>query len=420
MRVLSKAGVIAAAPLLILSFSFVAHAQGDAIPSRTPASGYGPISQPSRPNTKVIYKDRVVRVTPTTGALTIVAEPGASIRLEYLRQNGEVLDESESSIGTGERSIILNDLRPGRYRVFAELNGYRLTTGPREVTVNKGKAERVELTLEPITYNVTVRLNAASGKLYYAKPGEVERSVDIQNSQANLSNLTGGNYTIKIRPDDDSYKPLNETLSISSNREVSFKLEKLAESKEFSPASASDWALPGGWQFFSGKLRINGNGIAVPSDSNYRNYKDFHLSTVVTMLNGVAASFVVHEIDPQNYYLVQITGPNADEPYVLRGYIVRNGSPQRFGRTTPISQFSKTLNSSKGFQVVLTMEGSTIKVKVLDTETGDLLELGTLPDPSNAFPIGAVGVAARSNEQNEVGMFIICSAENMRAHKCID
>jgi hypothetical protein len=128
----------------------------------------------------------------------------------------------------------------------------------------------------------------------------------------------------------------------------------------------------------------------------------------VKMVNGVAASFVVHAVDPQNYYLIQITGQKADEPYMLRGYIVRNGSAQRFGRTIPISQFSETIKQGKFFQVILTMTGSEIVVKAQDSETGELLKLGILPDPSNSFRIGAVGIAARSNEQNEVSQFSIC------------
>ena len=148
--------------------------------------------------------------------------------------------------------------------------------------------------------------------------------------------------------------------------------------------------------------------MALPSDISYSHYKDFQLSTDVRMMNGIAASFAVHVVDPQNYYLVQITGPNADEPYVLRGFIVKNGVDQRFGRTIPTSQFSETLKLRKFFHVVLTMTDADITVRVQDSETGDLLKLGNLPDPSRTFRIGAVGIAAREGEQNEVSQFAIC------------
>lgn len=400
MRALSRVGVIVAASLLVLTITLIAHAQDLACNS---CETY----RAKNPGAKVVYRyrDRIVKVTPTEGALTIVVEPNASGRLEYLTRNGEVTEETPFTIPQGERSIILNGLRRGRYRVVAD--GYRGANGLRDVVVEVagGKSNKVEL--EPITYNTTVRLNAGSGKLYYAKNGEVSRSVDFRNGLATLYNLVGGEYTIKIVPDDASYKPLDATLKVPNDGAVSYNLERL-ESKDFAGYSASDWALPAGWYFSSGKVMVNGAGMALPNDSVYRNYQDFQLSAQVKMVNGVAASFVVHAADPQNYYLVQITGQNADEPYVLRGYIVRSGSLQRFGRTIPISQFSETLKQGKFFQVVLSMRGSDITVKVQDSETGDLLKLGTLPDPSNTFRIGAVGIAARGNEQNEVSQLSIC------------
>ncbi len=408
MRVLSKVGVIVVALLLVFALSLIVHAQGDARGNKGRVNG-PKAPPPVNSGPKVIYRDRVVerivRVTPTTGALTIVAEPGASIQLEYLTRGGGVAEESKNIIPAGERSIIFNGLRPGRYRVVAELGGHQPADSP--VLVKAGKYDKVELNLVPITYNVTVRFNASSGMLTYAKGGEVPRSVNFQNNKATLSGLTGGDYAIKIVPDDASYVPMSTSLTVSGESSKSFDLKRL-ESKDFLGSSGSDWALPGGWSFSSGKVIVKGSGVALPSDSSYHNYKDFQLSTDVRMINGVAVSFVVRGADSQNYYLVQITGPNADEPYVLRGYLVRNGLAQRFGRTFNVSQFSETLKPGKYFHVVLTMTGSEISVKAQDSETGDLLELGRLPDSSNTFRIGAVGIAARGSEQNEVAQFSIC------------
>lgn len=410
MTVLSKVGVIVVTPLLVFTISLTAGAQGD-IKSRGLNSPGTP--KPTGTKTtgpKVIYRDRVVerivRPTSKTGTLTIVAEPGASIRLEYLTKGGGIAEVSENTIAASERSIILNDLRPGRYRVVAELGGHKPTDSV--AVVKAGISDKVDLNLVPITYNVIVKLNASSGMLTYAKGGEVPRSVNFQNNQVVLSGLTGGDYAIKIVPDDASYVAKTTPLTVSrESNVVEIKLEK-KESKAFLGDAASDWALPTGWSFSSGKVIVNGSGIALPSDGSYRYYTDFQLTADVKMKNGIAASFVVRGVDSQNYYLVQITGPNADEPYRLRGYLVRNGSEQRFGRTFPISQFSETLKPGKYFNIVLTMTGSDISVKVRDSETGDLLEIGRLPDPSNTFRIGAVGIAARGNEKNEVAQFSIC------------
>ncbi|MFS8086530.1 MAG: hypothetical protein ACMG6H_12930, partial [Acidobacteriota bacterium] len=345
---------------------------------------------------------------PKTGALTIVAESGASLRLQYLRGDDVVKEYKGEgyTVGSGERSIIFKNLPPGRYKVVAELPGYTPATSA-PVTVKAGGTDKVDLTLVQITYNVTIKLNAGSGTLTYAKGGEVSRSVRFQNGVAVLSGLTGGDYSIKIMPDDASYVQKDTNLRVSSDNQVSFDLDRL-ESKDFLGATASAWTLPNGWSFASGKVIVRGSGMALPSDSSYSHYQNFQLSTDVRMINGIAASFVVHVVDARNYYLVQITGPNADEPYVLRGFIVKGGVPQRFGRTIPTSQFSETLKPGKFFHVVLTMNDADITVRVQDSETGELLKLGILPDSSRTFRIGGVGIAAREGEQSEFSSFAIC------------
>ena len=403
MRVLTRMGITASTPLCVLALSLTICAQGDPGGGKPPTTPAGGGRTPS-PKVIVRTRDRIVIVTPKTGSLTIVAEPGATIRLQFLK-GGEVTEESNDTVPAGERSIILNKLQPGRYRVIAELRGHKPDQG--EVQVVANKPDKVDLNLVPITYSVRVRLNASSGTLRYAKGGEVARSVSFQNNLAVLSGLTGGDYTIKIIADDASYKQMNTTLTVSSDSQVSFDLERL-ESRAFLGSATSDWALPRGWSFSSGKVMVRGSGMALPSDDSYRHYTNFQLSTDVRMMNGIAVSFAVHVVDPQNYYLVQITGPSADEPYVLRGFIVKNGVAQRFGRTVPISQFAETLKPGKFFQVVLTMTDADITVRVHDSETGDLLKLGILPDPSRTFRIGAVGIVAREAEQNEFSAFNIC------------
>lgn len=111
--------------------------------------------QPDSNKRPVIYRTaaRVIRVIPRTGTLTIVAEPGASIRLEYLTKGGGVGEVSKNTIPAGERSIILNDLRPGRYRVIAELNGHKPTDST--VLVKAGKSDKVDLNLIPTTTKTT-------------------------------------------------------------------------------------------------------------------------------------------------------------------------------------------------------------------------------------------------------------------------
>src|SRR6266508_1003978 len=163
MRVLTRMGITASVPLCVLALSLTVYGQGD--PGSKPNNPAGPGRTPAP---KVIYVDRPyertvrVPVLPKTGELLVVAESGASLRLQYLK-NDRVVKEYQGegyTIGSGERSILFKNLPPGQYRVAADLDGYRPAASP-PVTVKAGLPEKVELNLEQITYSVSIRLNAA-------------------------------------------------------------------------------------------------------------------------------------------------------------------------------------------------------------------------------------------------------------------
>lgn len=166
------------------------------------------------------------------------------------------------------------------------------------------------------------------------------------------------------------------------------------------------WEAPTNWQANSGRLLVNERGVAFPRDKSYRSYSDFSLTSDIKMLNGVAASFIVHAVDTRNYYLIQLTGPNADQPYVLRGFVVKNGVSQPW-KSIPIDTYSTTLQPGRFFEVSMKMTGNNLEVSVTDSETGTQLRLGVLSDPNLTFRVGAVGIAVRDNEQNEIGRFIV-------------
>jgi hypothetical protein len=166
------------------------------------------------------------------------------------------------------------------------------------------------------------------------------------------------------------------------------------------------WEAPSNWQANPGWLLVNERGIGLPRDEAYHGYSDFILVSDVKMLNGVAASFVVHAADKSNYYLIQVTGPNADEPYVLRSFIVKNGVSYHL-QSIAIDPYANTIQPGKYFEVSMKMSGDNLQVSVTDSETGTRLLLGTLSDANRNFRVGAVGIAVRDTEQNQIGRFII-------------
>lgn|ERR1041384_55649 len=384
---------------LCCGLSALAYAQGD------PHSR--PTTPPRNGGVRTVYiqsPPKIVKVTPTTGALTVVAEPGAVIKVERISR-GTVIDSRQADIPAGEHAVIFNELKQGEYLISAALSGYKTDQKAKEVRPNT--SDKVELNLIPITYDITINLNAGSGMV---KVGDAEVWMPFEGGRIQLPGMRPGKYELEIRPNDAAYQQLKTEIDVSAaTRDFRRELTKRESTTDFLSGSAGDWTLPDGWRF-APNLRVKSRGVALPRDDSFRYYKDFQLSTSVKLLNRVAAAFVLRAQDANNYYLIQLTGPDADEPYRLRGFIVENGVPRRFGTTYPIRNIEDALKSDNFFTLSLTMKDNNIEVKVLDNDSNRFVPLGNLTDPNSTFKIGAVGVAARDNEQFEIGQFIICAS----------
>jgi hypothetical protein len=321
-----------------------------------------------------------------------------------------------------ERVFVFQNLRPGRYRVAAVLDGYRDVEEEVQVLANKGA--RVTLDLLPITYSVAISANIQAGEVRYATVvgspdanGEIKYNQNgivsvtpLVNGRATLPNLRTGTYGIDVRAANVGYQTFLGRFTLPGKTTLNVELEKNLSLGTFQASwgSLSAWEAPAGWRVASSKLLASGRGVAFPRNESNRHYADFRLYANVNMLNGVAASFVIRAEDAKNYYLIQITGANADEPYVLRGFVVKNGVPQLFGSTVSAAGYVSTLKQNKAFKVTIVAAGNQFTVSITD-QTGEVFPLGILEDPNRNFPIGAAGIAVRDKEENEIDYFVICT-----------
>lgn len=383
--------------------------------------------QPPRVIVKTVTKEKLV--TPITGTLSVAAEPKAVIFVEpvakgrtYKDLNGKPgrgMTVYKGTVPMGERQFIFNDLKPGRYRVYAELDGY-YPVEKDNVVVVANKALSVTLPLKPKTYTVTINTNVSTGQVTYEKKDEPERIggvVRIQNGHAELKELLAGEYDVDIIPgrEEAGYQTLRASIKLPDvGSKFNVKLNRLNSTATFSEAwiNLDGWDAPNSWRVASGKLLVNGEGVAIPRNEKFLHYTDFQLSSDVNMISGVAASFVVRAADKQNYYLIQLTGPNVDEPYVLRGFIVKKGVLQSLQAPIRTEPFIATIKPGEFIHVLLTMKDNKVDVKIRDNQTGELVALGILTDPDRNFTSGAVGIAARdNNERNEIWRFTVCAVE---------
>jgi hypothetical protein len=428
---LSQAVVILVFSMLVLTSQAIVRAQdlegGASRKDLSGGAGSGTSTRtgPRRPaaraasTVRTVTVTKVVKVTPTTGTLAVAAASNAVILVEPLR-GGE---GKEGTVPPGEALFIFNDLRPGRYRVAAELDGYQPVE--EEVVVAQNRSTPVTLTLIPITYSVTIAANVQSGEVRYAlvagsrdpRTGETKYNVTgetrvtpLQNGRATLPNLRAGTYGVDVRATEVGYQTLLATFTLPGDSTYNVTLPNLRSTGTFNASflSLEAWETPG-WGVSSGKLIASSRGVALPRDEASRHYADFRLYVNFNMRNGVAASFVVRARDARNYYLIQVTGEKASEPYLLRGYIVKDGVAKQFGSTISAHGFKGTLKQNSPFRIVLSATGNQFSVLISDSQTGEVLPLGILEDPNRNFPIGAPGIAVRDNEQNEIDYFLVCT-----------
>jgi hypothetical protein len=375
-----------------------------------PASGGDPAPRSKAP-VRVVTRTVEKKVTPTTGSLSVAAESSATILVEPINiRNGQ---GQKGVVPANERIFIFNDLKPGRYRVAGTLAGHNDVEATVDVAANKSQS--ATLNFQRILYSVTINTNVNTGELKYGEENQpVNQVAQIQNQKVQLR-LPAGKYVVEITPGEFGYDTLHDGFSLTQDQTFAFALKRIILSKEtlsptWTSAELQGWDMPPGWHADAKRnLWVKGPGVGLPREARNRYYKDFRLESNVKMTNGVAASFALRARDSQNYYLLQLTGGNADEPYVVRLLAVKNGVPQRL-RAIPISRSSAgAMASGQFFTVSIKMIDYEITVDIVDSQTGAPYTLGVLTDPDHNFAVGAVGIAARQNEENVIERFIVCT-----------
>lgn len=361
---------------------------------------------PVRKETRYIVKT----VTPTTGQLFVATEPGAAIRLEPIDRRNK--DIREVQVPIDRRDWVFNDLKPGEYRVAATKAEYHETVTT--VNIKRNETEHRTVDLKPILYSLTINTNVDTGELKYAKDGQTFNVVTLK-SKTILLQLPAGSYVVEITaPEGLGYKAQRRTISVEEDKAIELSLERIRFSTEpllptWTNTELQGWEVPPGWHAESKHLIVKGAGVALPLDENRRYYKDFLLSSSAKMVNGIGVGFALRARDAQNYYLLQLTGENSDEPYYVRLFVVKNGVAQRIQANQIVGAPANAIKTGNFFAVTIRMVDNRIKVDIEDSKTGLSYPLGILIDPNRSFTAGAVGIAARSKEENVIWIFNVCT-----------
>ena len=348
-------------------------------------------------------------VTPLTGRLFVSAEPGAVILIEPLDIKGA--ESQKGTVPDSKRTFIFNDLKPGNYRIAATLAGYHeVEQSP--VLIKRNDSRDVTLYFQPILYAVTIQTNV-DGDLKYGKPNEVPKSIAIQNNRTTLQ-LPAGDYVAEVEPAEPVYKTERKQFTVTENTTVEIRLKRIEFSKEtlradWTQTELKNWEIPDSWRASSGNLIVKGAGVALPRDESKRYYKDFQLISDAKITNGLGAGFALRAQDVKNYYLIQFTGEQSDEPFYVRLFLIKNGTEQRIQAIKIPSAAATALKAGQFFSVHINVNDNRFTVSIVDNQSATDYPLGVLIDSNRTFAAGAAGVGARANEESVIWRFIVCT-----------
>jgi len=386
---------------------------------------------------RVVRKPNSVRVKISN--LTVASEPGSKILLEGL-MNSVKSRTKEISKNNPDKTVIFEDLAPGKYSVTSSLDGYE----PQKtvITIVRDQSKGITLDLEPYKYQLNIETNVSDGEVRYAparfegtNPNKTLKTtetggyciVPIKKGKAIINELQKGYYNIDIRPEAVEYEPilavinvptalLNEKGSEASDLQTSrIELEKKISTGTFGANWVEgEWDLPKGWRLQNGRQMKTAGlaGIALPRNEQYRYYTNFEMISDVKMTDENSIGFVLRAINSQNYYSLYISGAKAPEPFTAIGYVVEDGKPKVLFSSS-ITGFDRTIKAKQSFRIIIKSEETkdkiTFKIFIEDIDTGKPNPVGNMEDPYKTFRKGAVGIIGRESADSAILSFNVCA-----------
>ena len=377
----------------------------------------------ARTRTIVQTKIKVVKVPEVryqriSGVTVTTVQPNAEVNLESIN----LQKKTKWARNTNSNGVLnLENVPPGKYLLTVSLKGF--ISEESEIEVKPAQLVTVPVNLEPITHDILITTNVPNGEVRYAP---IQRqaggdkdvgeycTVRIKNRSASLLRMQEGDYNLEIRSDDVEYAPVSKEITISGagapaqNNELSINLVRKVSTEDYlANWLTNEWRLPAGWKIESKRMQASGAGVALLQNERFNHYKNFELKTNVRSLDNKSVGFVIRARDDKNYYLIEITGSAAGEPYFLTGYVVKNGRVAETLVRTNIQAYAKTLGDRKFFNLIISGKGNVFTVTLEDIETGRPYVIGIVEDQNNTFPIGAIGVGAKEASRFDVNLFNI-------------
>ena len=412
--------------LFVLNFARVAaqiDEKGGGKPRR-PSTPNTPARTVTRYETKVVVKKQtIVKYQKISGLVVTTVQPNAGIALESVDSKKQY---KENKFTDSDGVLNLGNVPPGKYVLTVSLKGF--VTEESEVEVQPQQLVTVPVNLAPITHDIFIKTNVPSGEVRYAPIQKQAKGglggvggycmVPIKDGNAAILRMQEGDYNLEVFPAEVEYQRISKEITVSEEalsktenafqkNEIAINLVRKISTEDFiANWQPGEWKTPSNWKIESKRMQVNNAGFALLQNERYNFYKDFELKTNVRSLDGKSVGFVLRAKDDKNFYLIQLTGAAAGEPYLLTGYIVKNGKVAETLVSSNIAAYKKTIGEQKFFNLNIAAKGNMFTVTLEDVDGGSYV-IGIIEDQNNTFPIGAVGIGTKDATRFDVNRFFI-------------
>ncbi|MDQ3129438.1 MAG: carboxypeptidase-like regulatory domain-containing protein [Acidobacteriota bacterium] len=409
--------------LFVLSFAR-ANAQidekGGGKPQR-PSAPNTPVRTVTRYETKVVVKKQtIVKYQKISGLVVTTVQPNAGIVLESVNVKKQY---KENKFTDSDGVLNLGNVPPGKYVLTVSSKGF--VTEESEVEVKPQQLVTVPVNLAPITHDIFIKTNVPSGEVRYAPIQKQSKSgvggycmVPIKDGNAAILRMQEGDYNLEVFPAEVEYQKISKEITVSEEalsktenafqkNEIAINLVRKISTEDFiANWQPGEWKMPSSWKIESKRMQVNSAGFALLQNERYNFYKDFELKTNVRSLDNKSVGFVLRAKDDKNFYLIQLTGAAAGEPYLLTGYIIKNGKVAETLVSSNIAAYKKTIGEQKFFNLNIAAKGNMFTVTLEDVDGGSYI-IGIIEDQNNTFPIGAVGIGTKDATRFDINRFFI-------------
>jgi hypothetical protein len=329
-------------------------------------------------------------LVPMTGSIQLgPVDSDAAILLDDRKPVGVTRNEKD-------KLIELLDVPAGIHRLRVSQRNF--SDWSKEVEVEGGKTKYVPTEFKSALVSLTVRTEP-DAEIYIDDnySGRANEQGEIR-----IPNISPGVHRVKAKKNE--YDPAETSQSLAAGAaEVKLALNRSAFAAEFADSfidGLNSWTAPKTWQATPGKLNVRGAGIGLmkdPGKGGMMTYKDFRMEFDVSFVNGKGAVWILRAGDDRNFYLFQITGPNAQSPNIFRSFISRDGQMRPLKAAFRIPEDISRPNDT--FHIIVEAKGGELKQFILLKSAPK----ATTPQPfsvieDRTFSYGGIGFGALDGE----------------------